>query len=152
MDYYRRTNEMISGVGLKPVLNDHGFVSSVGDILKDLDILVLSSTTEASPTVIFEGMAAGLPVVATDVGGVSEMLLREPENPAGVVVSPRSPEDIAAAVLGLLDKPERAAWMGGNGRALAKKYFSLDECARRHLELYEKLSKRGVIADTNGAR
>lgn len=144
MDYYRRTNEMVAGLGLEPVLYDHGFVSSVGDILKDLDVLVLSSTSEASPTVVFEGMAAGIPVVATDVGGVREMLLREPERAAGVVVPPRSPGDIAAAALELLDDPERAARMGENGRYFAEKYFSLQECARHHLEVYQSLSRPGV--------
>lgn len=145
MDYYRRTNEMISTLGLTHLLDDRGFISSVEDVLRDLDILILSSTTEASPTVVFEGMAAGIPVVATDVGGVREMLLRNPARPAGVVVSPRSPEDMAEAVLELLEQPERAAWMGENGRDLAREHFSLERCASLHLGVYESLVEHGAV-------
>lgn len=140
MEYYRRATEMISDLGLKPVLHDRGFVSSVEDVLNDLDILTLSSpSTEASPTVVLEGMAAGLPVVATDVGGVREILLGELEHPAGVVVPLKSPEALAVAVLELLEEPEKAARMGENGRYLAEKYFSLERCTQRHLEVYNWL-------------
>jgi glycosyltransferase involved in cell wall biosynthesis len=150
-DYYKRTNEMISDLDLEPVLDDRGFVSTVGDVLRDIDVLVLSSTSEASPTVVLEGMAAGLPVVATDVGGVREMLLREPENPAGIVVPPESPGDIAAGALELLDDPEIAAWMGKNGRCLAEEHFSLEGCSRRHLEVYGRLSKWDAAVGADGA-
>ena len=147
MDYYRRTNEMIDGLGGS--FHDLGFVSSVEEVLRDLNVLVLSSTTEASPTVVFEGMASGLPVVATDVGGVREMLLRDPARPAGVVVPSRSSGDIAAAVLDLLDDPEEAAWMGENGRYLAGEYFSLERCAGKHLTMYGRLCGQDVIGNSD---
>lgn len=141
-DYYERTQQMVAELGLGSVLRDYGFVSSVEDVLGELDVLVLSSPTmEASPTVILEAMAAGLPVVAADVGGVREILLRDPARPAGVVVPTRSSEGIAEAVLELLDDPERAASMGRNGRRLAGEYFSLERCTSKHLEVYVSMTK-----------
>ena len=88
---------------------------------------------------VLEGMAAGVPVVATDVGGVREILLGDPAGPAGVVVPPRAPEALAAAVLALLKDPEQAKRMGRNGRILAQKRFSLEACADRHLKVYKSL-------------
>lgn len=140
MDYYEHTNEMISSLSLNEILDDRGFVYSVEEVLKDLDILVSSSVMEGSPTVVFEGMAAGLPVVAADAGGVREMLLRDPDRPAGTVVPLRSSGDIVAAVLDLLDDPEKRKCMGENGRYLAETYFSLEKCVREHLEVYRSLS------------
>lgn len=89
--------------------------------------------------VVLEGMAAGVPVVAADVGGLRELLLGDPERPAGVVVPPRDPEAISQAVLRLLEKPDEASRMGENGRSLAEERFSLQTCAWRHLEVYESL-------------
>lgn len=151
VDYYERTNGMISELGLGEVLDDRGFVSSVEEVLKDLDVLVSSSIMEGSPTVVFEGMASGLPVVATAAGGVREMLLREPSRPAGIVVSMRAPGDIAAAVLELLNDRERATRMGENGRYLAEKYFSLERCASLHLDVYKGLENRSTNTSPNGA-
>lgn len=147
LDYYARTQQMMAELGLTSVLRDYGFVSSVEDVMKEIDVLVLSSPTmEASPTVVLEGMAAGLPVVAADVGGVRELLLRDPARPAGVVVPTRSPEGIAVAVLELLDDPKKASWMGRNGRRSAGEYFSLETCVSGHLELYRSLEGAGAVA------
>lgn len=144
-DYYEWTQEMIVECGLKSVLRDYGFVSSVEDVVRELDVLVLSSPTmEASPTVVLEGMAAGVPVVAADVGGVRELLLRDPVRPAGVVVPPRSSEAIAEAVLELLKDSEKATRMGEYGRQLAADRFSLERCVLDHLEVYESLRKSGA--------
>lgn len=91
--------------------------------------------------VVLEGMAAGVPVTATDIGGVREMLFGDPARPAGVVVPPRNPEAISGAILRLLREPDEAACMGKNGRLLAEERFSLEICARRHLEVYESLTE-----------
>jgi glycosyltransferase involved in cell wall biosynthesis len=141
-DYCQRVDALIDELGIRSAIRDYGFVLSVAPILADLDVLVLSSTTEACPMVILEGMAAGVPVVATDVGGVRELLLGEPERPAGIVVPPKDPAALAEAVLELLRHPEKAARMGQNGRQLAEERFSLSICAQRHLRVYERASKR----------
>ncbi len=139
-EYYRRTQDMIANLGLESVFHDHGFVAFVEEVLKELDVLVLSSPTmEASPTVVLEGMAAGLPIVATDVGGVRELLLQEPTRPAGVVVATRSSADIAVAVLELLDDSGKAVRMGNNGRHLAEEHFCLRKCVNKHLDVYKRL-------------
>ena len=147
-EYARRVDGLIEELGLRPAVRELGFVPSAAPVLETLDVLVLSSISEASPMAVLEGMAAGVPVVATDVGGVREMLLADPREPAGIVVEPRNPKAIAAAVLELLRDPEKAARMGRSGRRLAEERFSLEICARRHLEVYEAVvsgrAKRGA--------
>ena len=135
-DYSQCIDALIDELGLRDAIRDYGFVPSVIPILTDLDVLVLSSTTEACPMAILEGMAAGVPVVATDVGGVRELLLGDPTSPAGIVVSPRQPKAIATAILDLLASPDKASRMGENGRRLAKERFSLEVCTQRHLKVY----------------
>lgn len=138
-DYARRVEDLIRQLDLTASVRDLGFVSSVGTMLEGLDVLVLSSTTEASPVVVLEGMAAGVPVVATDVGGVRELLLGDPKSPAGTVVRARNPEAIAAAIVELLEDPDMARRMGESGRLLARERFSLEACVLRHRKAYSGL-------------
>lgn len=136
-EYARRADDLISETGLRPAVRELGFVSSVAPVLAGLDVLVMTSTAEASSMPVLEAMAVGVPVVATDVGGVRELVEADPASPAGLVVPLRAPEAIAAAVLKLLREPETAALMGRNGRRLAGERFSLEICAHRHLAVYE---------------
>ena len=138
--YAHRVESLIDELDLRPAVQDLGFLPSVAPVLETLDALILSSTAEASPTVVLEGMAAGVPVVATDVGGVREMLLGDPARPAGIVVPPRDPEAMSGAILRLLEDPDEAARLGKNGRQLTEERFSLEICAQRHLEVYENLA------------
>ncbi|MGB3680993.1 MAG: glycosyltransferase family 4 protein [Rubrobacteraceae bacterium] len=139
--YAHRVEGLIGELDLHSSVRELGFLPSVAPMLETLDVLVLSSTAEASPMVVLEGMAAGVPVVATDVGGVREMLLGDLARPAGVVVPPRDPEAMSGAILSLLNNPEEAGRLGKNGRRLAEERFSLEICARRHLEVYESLAE-----------
>lgn len=138
-DYARRVDNLVQELGLDPIVRDYGFVVSIEEVLRHLDVLVLSSTAEASPMAVLEAMAAGVPVVATDVGGVRELLGDGENMPAGLIVQPKKPERIAEAVLWLLENPEKAAVMGCNGRRRAKEQFSLEICARQHMEVYKDL-------------
>ena len=138
--YCEGVESLIDQLGLRPAIRDHGFVSPLTGVLAELDVLVLSSTSEASPMVVLEGMAAGVPIVATDVGGVRELVTPDPACPAGIVVRPRDPAAIASAVSELLDNPQQAQWMGQNGRRLAEERFSLERCAQEHLDIYATLA------------
>jgi glycosyltransferase involved in cell wall biosynthesis len=141
-EYCRGIERLIEELELGPAIHEHGYVPSVAEVLAGLDVLVLSSVSEASPMVVLEGMAAGVPVVATDVGGVRELLLNDHARPAGIVVQARDPEPIAAALIDLLQHPEKASLMGENGRQLANERFSLDTCVEKHLQIYTKIVNR----------
>ena len=83
-----------------------------------------------------EGMAAGVPVVSTDVGGVGELLCSDPEKPAGIIVPAKNIKAIAEAIIELLKNPEKSIKYGTNGRKIVNQRFSLQTCADRHLNLY----------------
>jgi glycosyltransferase involved in cell wall biosynthesis len=82
---------------------------------------------------VLEAMAAGLPVVATHVGGTPEVLT---SGVTGLLVPPDSAGAIAEAVLGLLDRPDDRARLGAAARARVVHDFSLDEMVRRYLAAY----------------
>lgn len=134
--YHHEIQRLVSDLDLEPFIEDLGFVQKLEKTIASLDLLVLSSVSEACPIAVLKAMATGIPVVATDVGGVHELLLRSPEEPAGIVVPPRDSEAIATGVLELLHDSEKARRMGQSGRRLAEKHFSLDACVRRHLDVY----------------
>ncbi|MFA5339146.1 MAG: glycosyltransferase family 4 protein [Candidatus Omnitrophota bacterium] len=75
-----------------------GAFKDISDIMCRIDILVLSSLTEGAPLVLLEGMAYGKPVVAANVGGVSELVV---EGKTGFLVAPKDPEALADAILKL---------------------------------------------------
>lgn len=141
-EYARGVDGLISELGLRPVVREHGFVASVAPILARLDVLVMTSTAEASSMPVLEAMAAGVPVVAADVGGVREIVHADPSAPAGIVVPPRDPEAVARAVLDLLKHPEKAYSMGQNGRRVAEERLTLETRVRQHAEVYESIARK----------
>jgi glycosyltransferase involved in cell wall biosynthesis len=101
-------------------------------ILASLDVSVLPSTSESLSNVILESMAAGLPVVASRVGGNPELVT---EN-EGILVAPDQEEDLAAAIERLLRDPTLRAELGRSARRFAQANFTLERTRKRHEELY----------------
>jgi glycosyltransferase involved in cell wall biosynthesis len=117
-----------------------GARNDVADVLAAADVAVSSSDFEGSPLAGMEYLAAGLPVVATDVGGMPD-LVRDGEN--GLLVPRQDPEAMAAAIAQLLADPQRARAMGERGRGLQEREFSLDAMVRRVEALYtERLARK----------
>lgn len=139
-EYCRQVDARIDASGLRAVVVDYGFVQDIETVLRELDILVLSSTTEACPMVVLEAMAAGVPVVATNVGSVQE-LVRRPDRPAGVVVPAGNAYALEKGLREILEDPDRARALGENGRRVARELFSVAVAAHRHRELYERLAR-----------
>jgi glycosyltransferase involved in cell wall biosynthesis len=100
------------------------------------DISALSSTSEGFPNALVEAMAAGRPIVATDVGGVADAV-RHGEN--GLLVPPRDPEAFAAAIATLLDDPARASAMGLAGACRAREEYAAPVVVGALEQLYEGL-------------
>ena len=115
-----------------------GHRSDVPDLLAACDLLVLPSESEALPTVLIEAAAAGRPVVATDVGGISEVVTH---GQTGLLVPPADPAALAGAIGRILLDPGRAQQMGRAAMRRAGR-FSMDTHVAAILDLWEKTGRR----------
>ncbi|HET6560457.1 MAG TPA: glycosyltransferase family 4 protein [Marmoricola sp.] len=112
----------------------------VPGVYAEADVFCLPSWWEAMPMSVLEAMAAGLPVVATDVGDVARLV---DDGRTGFVIPPRSPEQLVAALRKLLTDPARARAMGAEGRSRVQARFSAAVSARAVCEVYvEALAAR----------
>lgn len=123
----------IDGVELLGERND------VPDLLAQADLFALSSRSEGMPLSILEAMAAGLPVVATAVGGIPEIVVA---GETGLLVPPGDVEALTSALRELLAEPEKRRRLGAAGRRRAQELFDLPRFRQAHIELYERLLAR----------
>jgi L-malate glycosyltransferase len=110
-----------------------GFRSDTAQILPQLTISVLSSLTEGLSNTLLESMGAGVPVVATRVGGNTEIVA---EGITGLLVPPRDPISLKQAICRVLEDPVLAARMGSAGRQRIHRQFSVDNTVRETETLY----------------
>jgi glycosyltransferase involved in cell wall biosynthesis len=105
----------------------------VPEILKALDLFVLPSRWEGLPIVLLEALAAGCPVVASRVGGVPGVIT---DGVNGTLVTPRAPSELGAAIVGLLESPNRRQSHAEAGRATFRTRFSAELMTARYERLY----------------
>ena len=120
---------------LDEVIEAPGFVSDTAAALADIDILLLTSVSEASPICVLEAMSIGIPQVVFDVGGVRE-LLGEGDDSAGIIVPEGDIDAMTAAIGRILDDPDLYRRMAAAGQARARAHFSLEACVARHEAAY----------------
>jgi glycosyltransferase involved in cell wall biosynthesis len=116
-----------------------GLRQDVPEFLSEIHISVLPSLSEALSNTVLESMAAGLPVVATRVGGNPELV---EDGVSGMLVPPREPEALAAAVGRLIENPTLAQAMGRAARQRAQEHFSLERLTQETESLYLRLLLR----------
>lgn len=126
----------VQRLGIADRLHFLGSRDDVPDVLPMLDIFTLCSRSEGMSNTILEAMAAGLPVVATAVGGTPEMVC---DGETGCLVPPQDPQRLEAALLQLLGDAERRQRMGRRGRCRAETKFSLPAMVNEYEQLYEHL-------------
>lgn len=114
-----------------------GFRADVPELLRKHDALVLPSAMEQQPLVVAEAMATGKPVVATDTGGVADML--DVPGAALRLAQPGDAASLAKQLRALFADPD-PGYTGRLLAAAARERFSPEVCAQRHLELYRGLS------------
>jgi glycosyltransferase involved in cell wall biosynthesis len=116
-----------------------GTSADVPGLLRGAACLVLGSDYEGCPLAVIEAMAAGVPVVATAVGGVPELV---EDGRTGLLVPPRRPELLAAALTELLGAPERARALGRAGRERARASLSRERMVGEHERVWAGLARR----------
>jgi glycosyltransferase involved in cell wall biosynthesis len=118
-----------------------GVREDVARVLALLDVVVLPSHTEGLSNVVLEAMAMARPLVATAVGGNPDVLR---DGVSGLLVPARDPEALAAAVVELLEDPEKARAMGCEARRVVEREFGRKRMVEAHEALYRGLPRRGV--------
>jgi glycosyltransferase involved in cell wall biosynthesis len=113
-----------------------GFRSDVSDLLCAADFFVLPSFTEGLPLSVLEAMAHRLPVVATPVGGIPEIVA---DGESGLLVPVNEPEALANAIARLAQDPSLRYALGEAGFRAARDRFSFDAMARQYEALYYRL-------------
>lgn len=111
-----------------------GFVDNVGDYLAAFDMFLLPSNREGLGSILLDAMGQRLPIVASRVGGIPS-LIRDDET--GVLVEPRRPDQLKAAILRLRASPELMRRLGDNGFELAKRYTP-DGMCEKYVGLYRE--------------
>lgn len=128
-----RLEMMAEGLGLGDRVRFHGAQVDVASYLQAADMLVLTSDTEGMPGAVLEAGFMGLPVVATDVGGVRECVL---DNESGFVVAREDGVGIADAVVRLASDGELRNAMGARGRAFVGEQFVMERVAAEYVEFW----------------
>jgi len=137
---YRRTLETYAdrlGLGRRLVFT--GLRLDVPQVLDEVAVSVLPSLSEGLSNVLLESMAAGVPVVATRVGGSPEAV---EEGVTGFLVPPRDAAGLAGAISRVLEDRDLAARLGRAGRARVVERFSIQDVIRQTEQLYLTLLRR----------
>ena len=108
-----------------------------GMLLSAFDIFLLPSITEAFPYVILEAGNAGLPVIATAVGGIPEII---DDMESGILIQSRNGSEVARAITYLIDNKERCAELGRTLKERIRDRFSIAHMAKETFALYQKPS------------
>ncbi|MGI8573286.1 MAG: glycosyltransferase family 4 protein [Solirubrobacteraceae bacterium] len=132
----------IDRLGLAERVRVLGERPDVPRLLAGADVFVCSSRSEGMPVSILEAMAVGLPVVASAVGGVPELVL---DGHTGLLVPPGEVAPLAAALGRVLADRDLRKRMGSAARGVALERFDLPRFRQAHLDLYDRLlSERGL--------
>ena len=137
--YWASLHELITALKLEDAVVFTGFIEAMPEMYSLFDVFVLSSVRESCPNAVLEAISMGVPVVATDVGSVTELL-----DPVSLdsVVEPANPQAIAQSILRLLKTPENdIAERVRNARRRTEELFAVDIIADKQRCIYETLVK-----------
>ena len=134
LEYLART----TGQGWK--IRFTGFIpdSEVIALMTSADVLVIPSIYEPFGIVALEGMAAGVPIVASQVGGLAEVVEHDR---TGILVYSRNPESVAWGVDRILSDPGHAHWLTENAREMIQKTYSWEAIAKKTMKVYKEVGE-----------
>lgn len=128
---------LVQQLGIQDRVQFLGVRSDVADLLQAVDVFALTSLCEAASLTLLEAMAAGLPVVVTDVGGNPEIVRQEKE---GLLVPRQDAAAIGYALSRILSDSSLANRMGQAGKQRVKETYTLERTIERYHQLYQRLA------------
>jgi glycosyltransferase involved in cell wall biosynthesis len=144
----RRIEQLVRDLDLRDRVTLLGHIHDVRPYYQRADVLAISSVTEGSPNVLLEAMAGGVPVVATPVGGIPELVT---DKETGLLVEPRNPQAMASAINLLLTDSDLAKTLACNALEVIRKRHSPRDRARFLVELYNRISCSDLKASSVSA-
>jgi len=143
--YMDHCEARVGDLGLKDHIKFMGYISNPEMAYNRGWVVVQPSMSEGAPIAVIEAMACGKPVVATDVGGVSEIL-----GDAGILVPPRNPRALARGILKVLSDEELARELGLRARMRVLREFPMSRIVGEYREIYHDLIRaHGVEGNTS---
>jgi glycosyltransferase involved in cell wall biosynthesis len=139
----QRCRDLVGELGLDSRVTFAGFTADASRHLRAFDLLVLSSHTEGTPMVLLEAAAARLPIVATSVGGVPDLLAAS----GALLVPPADPEALGRAIDSAVSDPIAAESRADAAHARVSSMTAADDWVGRYLALYDR-----VLSSSPGAR
>ncbi|MCY0871408.1 MAG: GT4 family glycosyltransferase PelF [Acidithiobacillus caldus] len=140
-EYYAECRVLVEHLGLQDRVQFLGF-RSVSEVLMTVRLTVLSSISEGLPLSVLESFAAGVPVVATDVGSCRELVYgAQPtvEEPAGIIVPIADPAALAGAMIALLDSEERWNLCSHNAVIRVERHYREEQMFARYGDLFDRV-------------
>lgn len=131
--------QLARDLGLSAAVRFVGHHENVADLLAASDVFVLSSHSEGLSNTILEAMAAGLPVVATHVGGADELVT---PGVNGLLVPKNNPDALAAAIADVLADPTRRRQMGVESRRIVETRFTMARMVEEYRDMYLSVAQR----------
>ena len=127
---------LAASLGIDQSLAFTGFRQDVGAFYHIADLFVMSSVQEGLGTAVLDALALGKPVVATDAGGIPEIIK---DGATGCLVEAASPRALARGIIQMLAHKDKAQQMARRGQALVKEQFSIDAMVENNLAVYRRI-------------
>lgn len=135
--YRQELIKIIAASGLKSHIEFLGVREDVLDIISTMDVFITASLAEGMPRSIMEAMALGKPVIASDVGGISDIVVN---NKTGIIVEPGNTAAFYKAILSLMNNPSRMEQFGAQARSLIVNEYSIEKNVSTLETFYSQLA------------
>jgi glycosyltransferase involved in cell wall biosynthesis len=133
----KKASEMINDMCLTSQFIMPGFVKDIRQILIQLDIFVLATHSEGLPVSVLEAMSMGIPVVASNIGGIPELM----ENgKTGILVESNNSEKLSSAIIEILENPGKAKQMSEAAKERVRRNFTIEKMVGQLTSIYLNLA------------
>ena len=136
-EHHRKLCALVEELGLSERVIWTGLREDVPDVIRAMDVCVLSTHAEGLPLVLLEAMALACPVIATRVGGIPELITH---GETGLLHEKNSSDELARGILSLLDDPARRAQLGHRGQEHVRMNFNREKTINATRHLYARLT------------